>query len=142
MRRYLVMIGVPVQVLYTALCVTLGGCAGSGLSQSQRYELASMSYVLAVDAVTEASRAGFVTWDDLVEFNENRLVANAGLDEWESAIVEERPFDGVAAVNRAIDDLIRHKARAEQALREGADDGGAGSSGGDGDPGGADPGGG
>lgn len=97
------------------LCIPfVGGCAGlSGLSDAERYAVASETFRATVDSVTEASRAGAVDVETLQEFRDLAREGDAALDVWEAAILSGASYREVEYWQRIIQAMIRIRIESE-----------------------------
>lgn len=82
----------------------LTGCAS--LSESQQYAQASTTYTTTLATVTPLVEAGILDEDDTKRFDIVQKPAGRLLDQWHSAIVAGKPFDGKQALNALLNELI------------------------------------
>ena len=85
-----------------ALSLSLGGC--NSLSPTQQYALVSDAYSTTVEGVTNASRLDLVDREFMEDFNEVRIPARAGIDEWEAALLANETFP--ASIRKRVSDWV------------------------------------
>lgn len=109
--------GAPVLLLCVCALgavVGIGGCAGTG-SESQKYAEASRVYTATLRTVTPLIQAGVLDADDIERFEIVRAPAGRLLDQWERALKSGRAFDGAAALDALLNELVQLESKGREA---------------------------
>lgn len=112
-------IGVAVAVAPMSGCAILrvGDAQSAPLTTTQRYQVSVQAYIAAVNLMTRLASSGNVSREDAEAFELARVSANSLLGDWRMAITNGTEFDELAALDAALDALIRASARADQTSR-------------------------
>jgi len=99
--------------------VLLGGC--TGMSDGQKYKIASNTYSTTLNVLSDLRDAGYLTTADRQTVTALRLTAGALLDQMEQDVIDKKDVDFqymMSTLNTILDELLRMQIQAERVKRE------------------------
>jgi len=110
-------IRLPIILLACGLLMT--GC--TGMSNGQRYKIASNTYSTTLNVLSDMRDAGYMTTADRQTVTALRLTAGVILDQMEQDVIDKKTVDFqymMETLNTVLDELLRMQIQAEKVKRE------------------------